>query len=253
MDEGTRTCAQHGITPLFHQTWRSSWLATHSRFAVASERSIRRLFPAFAYRLWLDRDIDRFVQGYVAAQLPELYAIYRALPEKIMKIDFVRYLWMYVFGGIYSDLDLIYSRSVEDLFTPNKAVYFFERAWTTGSARLSVSVHQAWLASAPRHPIWLDIMDFIGESLKSGQTEVLELTGPNGVSRAICELDLLGKYADVAVLPGNSIYQPGWTKTPRESAYCEHLTTHTWGNHRLLVPLRAVLNQIRSSEVWARR
>jgi mannosyltransferase OCH1-like enzyme len=234
------------VTPIFHQTWRNRHLATHSRYALMSRRSVEALHPGFRHILWIDHEIDGFIDGYVRAQLPAMYEIYQRLPKKIMKIDFVRYLWMYVFGGVYADLDLVFQRSMAGLLQPDKSVFFLARAWTTGGKHFTTSVHQAWLASAPQHPLWLDVMTFIGRRLDAGEASVLDLTGPNGVSHAISELSLCEKYPDVAILPAEYIFQPGRTTTDRALAYCTHLTTQTWTRHRLLLPLRFVVNHLRA-------
>lgn len=243
-DPGRHTA--RAVTPLFHQTWRTRVLATHSHYATLSRRRIRRHHPGFSYWLWTDGAIDAFVSDYVRHQFPELHQTYRRLPQKIMRIDFVRYLWMYVFGGIYCDLDLIVRQPMSSLFVPDKAVYFIERAWTTDGLHVATSVHQAWLASAPQHPIWIDIMIAIGKLLDAGERDVLNLTGPNGVSRIISEQHLLERYADVQVLPSQHLYQPGWTKTPRRLAYCDHVTTATWKGNRLPSPVKVVVNSLRA-------
>lgn len=235
----------HRVTPLVHQTWRNRILATHSPYASASRRSVSVLHPGFTHWLWTDGDIENFIEHHVAQVLPDLATIYRALPEKIMRIDFVRYLWMYVFGGMYADLDLVVRRSFNDLFTSEASVYFIERAWTTGGSEFDCSVHQAWLASAPGHPLWLELMRFIGRRLQAGETRVLDLTGPNGVSRAISELGLLKRYPDVRVLPAECLFQEGWSKTPKELAYCQHLPTATWRNHPAKVALNVARRHLR--------
>jgi mannosyltransferase OCH1-like enzyme len=236
---------KHRVTPLVHQTWRNRLLATHSPYAPVSRRSTREYHPGFKHWLWTDADIDEFVTQHVARVLPDLATIYRELPEKIMRIDFVRYLWMYVFGGMYADLDLIVLRSFNELFSADASVYFIERAWTTGDSQFDVSVHQAWLASAPGHPIWLELMRFIGRQLRAGETRVLDLTGPNGVSRAVSELELLKRFPDVRVLPAECLFQEGWSKTPRQLAYCQHLPTATWRQPPARVMLNVTLRHLR--------
>jgi mannosyltransferase OCH1-like enzyme len=227
--------ARKPIPLLFHQTWRDRNIAGHSAFAEASRDAVLRLHPGCEYRLWTDRDITRFMRREVRPAFPDLFETYERLPKKIMKVDFVRYCWMYLLGGIYCDLDVIHLRPVDELIERG-GVAFIGRAWTTAGRALPISVHQAWLASCPQHPLWLNVMGFIRGQLNAGVTETLDLTGPNGVSAAIVDLKLTEKYPDVTIHPHSLWYQKRWTKTPFDDASLHHRATHRWpvsGEERL--------------------
>jgi mannosyltransferase OCH1-like enzyme len=215
------------IPLLFHQTWRDKNIAEHSDFAEKSRAAVLALHPSCEYRFWTDRDIGQFMKRDVRPAFPDLYDTYERLPKKIMKVDFVRYCWMYLIGGIYCDLDIIHLHAIDSLIDPGGAV-FIGRAWTTGGQTLPISVHQAWLASSPGHPIWLEIMRFIRHRLDAGVTETLDLTGPNGVSTAIVTLKLDQTYPDFKVHPHKLWFQAPYTKTPFEDAWLHHKGTHRW-------------------------
>jgi len=119
------------IPKIIHQTWKDDNLATHSSIALSSRQKIQKYHEDWEYRLWTDFDIDNFIENVVKSEMPHFYHIYNQLPLKIMKIDFVRYLWMYFFGGIYLDLDIVCFTNLHSIFTPQKSTYFIKRAWFT--------------------------------------------------------------------------------------------------------------------------
>jgi hypothetical protein len=235
----TEALRPRSIPRIFHQTWRDENIDEHSDFAAESQAAIRRFHPGYEYRFWTDRDIGHFMRREVKPAFPDLFDTYERLPKKIMKIDFVRYCWMYLLGGVYCDLDVIHLRSADELIAPG-GVVFIGRGWMTGGRTLPISVHQAWLASCPQHPVWLKIMRFIRRQLDDGVTETLELTGPNGVSAALVSLNLTEEYRDFTIHPHRLWYQGGYTKTPREEAGLLHKGTHRWTMSRA-EKIRAVL------------
>lgn len=217
------------IPKIIHQTWKTEDLSTHSNTAQLSQSYVIWYHPDWEYKFWTDNDIVNFVENKVRFDFPDLYSIYNRLPLKIMRIDFVRYLWMYYFGGAYLDLDILCFGSLEDLFhNTNNNIFFIKRAWYTSWYKWTYSVHQAWLASSKNHIIWLDIMHHIGRNIDRFKDDVLNLTGPNGVSRALDANNLLTKYKDISILSDVYFYQRWWSKSPRNRALMEHVPAASW-------------------------
>lgn len=172
------------IPKIIHQTWKSEDLLSFGAVAIESKESVQKFHPGWEYRLWTDEAISKFVDTEVRA-LGEVYVnAFHRLPLMIMKIDYVRYLWMYLYGGMYLDLDNVCYKSFSPSFS-QKGAYFISRDWATGVSEFNVSVHQAWLASSARHPVWIDILNFINSRIDIMGRDVLKYTGPNGVSLAI--------------------------------------------------------------------
>lgn len=215
------------IPKIIHQTWKTSDVSSHSQVARLWRVSLNNFFWEWEKKLWTDKDIINLIEGRVKEELPEFYKIYHHLPLKIMKIDFVRYLWMYMYGWIYMDLDIIYHKK-EQILSPGYNVFFIKRAWYTAGFRWVNSVHQAWLASSKQHPIWLEIMRYIWLNIEVMGEDVLNLTGPNGISKAIDDLWLLKKYRDVAILDDKYLYQKNWSVTKKEACVMEHIPVGSW-------------------------
>lgn len=81
-----------GIPKLFHQSWKNEELP--AKFKTWSE-DCRRLHPDWEYVLWTDDDNLALVQTY----FPWLEDTFRGLAGPIYRADFVRNLYMYMFGG----------------------------------------------------------------------------------------------------------------------------------------------------------
>lgn len=89
------------IPKIIHQTAPSNKDEWHPVWILCSE-SVKNNFKDFKYFLWNDEDMDNFI----LKKFPEEYLIYEKLPFHIVKIDLFRYALLYVYGGIYVDMDM---------------------------------------------------------------------------------------------------------------------------------------------------
>lgn len=237
------------IPKIFHLTSKSKTLSPQFQYNVDR---ISELYPEYEIRIHDDNDISLFLRTY--------YPDYKVrvidkLPEFIMVVDTVRYLWMQHFGGIYCDMDIYFQKRIEY----GAGAVFFEREWTWPKDKLiTTSVHNAWFASQPNHPVWQHIIDGIAinaqrlanmkpRPAKSTQLQraiskaartigiatqymptVFDVTGPNAISRILTEEALLQRYPDVRVLPASDIYQAGMSKGRQVDAYTVHQIARSW-------------------------
>lgn len=82
----------------------------------------KRLHPECKYILWEDSDIDLLLSNVNTTEFPHLKRELHRIPHdsRIIKIDVVRYYILYMYGGLYSDLDIIPQMSYTDLINSNK-------------------------------------------------------------------------------------------------------------------------------------
>ena len=71
-------------------------------FKTSSER-IQKMYPDFEYKIWNEESCSLLVK----TELPEYFKFYTNLRYEIQKIDYMRFVLLYLYGGIYIDLDLI--------------------------------------------------------------------------------------------------------------------------------------------------
>src|SRR5437667_9239899 len=65
------------------------------------QEKLLALHPDWKYKLWTDEDNFAFVKS----EFPDMLDIYLRLPKNIMRVDVIRYLWLYRLGGLYLDMD----------------------------------------------------------------------------------------------------------------------------------------------------
>lgn len=219
------------IPPLFHLTAKS--LDIPPEFEK-NRKLIQKFYPNSTINLHDDEAIDKFVKEY----FPEYYHdTFIKMPQHIMRVDTVRYMWMYIYGGVYCDLDIQFKQPMEF----QSGVIFIEREWTYPKDRtITNSVHNCIFASVPKHQIWMDILDGIAQNVKKlpntkitkffkkKQAKVFNVTGPNAISKIISQGKLLQKYNDVTVLPGKTLFQKGSSKHTGESSSVIHETAGSW-------------------------
>ncbi|OJD10367.1 hypothetical protein AJ78_08594 [Emergomyces pasteurianus Ep9510] len=151
------------IPKLLHQSWKTNELP--AKFEKWS-RVCREKHHDWEWVLWTNDDNLNLVRKY----FPWLEEAYLELPGEIYRADLSRNLYMYMFGGVYADLDT-------DCLHPTSAVFeafdipnvdntttgahgnhitqfaVFGRMGT--NENFDNSIPNAWMASSPAHPFFL--------------------------------------------------------------------------------------------------
>ena len=111
--------------------------------------------PGWEYRFWDDR---RSLQ-FVARSYPQYLQAYRRLIP-IQRADFLRYLLLHEYGGLYADVDTTCRRPIEELLRPDdEFVCCLEGVLPDEETRLAakfaraVQLSSGTFLSVPRHPI----------------------------------------------------------------------------------------------------
>lgn len=135
------------IPKIIHQTYKSTELPPVYK---QCQETVLKLHPDFEYRFYTDEDMDRVVRE----EAPEYYEAFSALPRMIMKIDMFRYFLMYLYGGLYVDMDYMMLRPFD--FLGKEVVLPCSREGVRGEVqRLGNCV----FASRAGHPFWKGLMD----------------------------------------------------------------------------------------------
>ncbi|ODV11101.1 MAG: hypothetical protein ABT20_06665 [Rubrivivax sp. SCN 70-15] len=170
----TASCAA-SIPKILFQTWKSRTNLPH-QFAQCRS-SFLDANPSFAAPLWDDADNRRFVQ----LRFPWFLPLFDSYPREIYRADAVRYLFLYAFGGVYADLDMICLQPLDRIAgLPN---VLLGRMGADGD--FEHSLPNAAMASPPRHPFWLLVIAKLIEAqtrLPHGRPE--HLTGPVALKSA---------------------------------------------------------------------
>jgi mannosyltransferase OCH1-like enzyme len=86
------------IPPLLHQTWKSTNLPPNFKYW---SDSFLECNPGIERRLYSDADN----RALLAQTFPALLALYDEFPKEIFRVDFIRCVYLYCYGGVYADLD----------------------------------------------------------------------------------------------------------------------------------------------------
>lgn len=139
------------IPPRLLQTWKSKTdIPPHfSRWSA----SFRLQNPQFEFELWDDHDNRQFIHK----QFPWFAGIYNAYPAEIYRVDAMRYFYLYLYGGIYADMDTECLKPLDDLTACNGVVL----ARMGQDNDFAHSIPNAIMASSPRCEFWLFVISLM--------------------------------------------------------------------------------------------
>jgi mannosyltransferase OCH1-like enzyme len=204
------------IPKIIHQTYKSKDLPPTYK---QCQESVLKLHSDFEYRFYTDDDMNRIVRE----KTPEYYEAFCALPRMIMKIDMFRYFLMYLYGGLYVDMDYMMLRRFD--FLEKEVVLPCSRENETGDVqRLGNCV----FASRAGHPFWKGLIDtlFTIDRTKNsddfGVEQAATGTGPGFVT-AMWE-----RYAEKETIyvPRRLLFHP-----PSNTALDILIKLHSYGIH----------------------
>ena len=167
--DGENVKPEVNIPKIIMQTWKDTHIPHKWR---VSPLSIQRKMPGWKYVLMTDKDNRNFVRKH----FPDFLPYYDKFPYNIQRVDAIRYMWLYVNGGIYIDLDFKMQHSLEHLFTTNADVYL------VSSGNFGSYYTNAFMASKPGCKLWLKMIEAMKEKLPwyymGRHVEVMNTTGP---------------------------------------------------------------------------
>jgi len=211
------TNSNYHFPKIIHQTWKNTNLNTDQQNSVDSWK---KYYPDYQHILWTDDDIEKFVHTHFYWYLP----IWNKLTPFIKKIDCIRYMWMYIYGGIYVDIDMICMKH-----------FNFENNKYKGSAFIPVqlpyskflgSSSPAILASYPGHDFWLSMLDYIS---KNYDKHVFIATGPTGLVKCLSSYINSTKNIQKIVLLNETKFGIGLARKLGKK-YSYHQMLGTWLN-----------------------
>lgn len=216
---------------IMHQTWRTKDLSSIPEFQACAD-SWRVYHPDYRYFLWDDQENSDFVKSEFAWY----HDTWMSFDKNIKRLDSIRYMWMYVYGGVYADLDMECLQSLEGLLDCHREcdTILFCDLDAEGNC---VSANPALIASKPGSKFWLEVLNYAAQNRAN---YVTECTGPVALGRVastacarfrIKLLDqnrlFIRKYRQsfYSTIPGNeddaTIYKDVFCATPKPPKYFE--------------------------------
>ncbi|MGE3415864.1 MAG: glycosyltransferase family 32 protein [Bradyrhizobium sp.] len=155
-----------------YSEWRAGWIANHA---------------GWAHRLYDDEAIRRIT----ADRAPQWLPTFEALPRAIQRVDFFRYLIVYLDGGMYADLDMISYQPCDPLLAGASCVLGIENH-ISRKRQQELNYERPWqlanfiFAAAPEHPFLASLLEAIARQATTkvnSDHEVQEITGPRLLTR----------------------------------------------------------------------
>jgi mannosyltransferase OCH1-like enzyme len=144
---------------------------------------------------------------------------YESLDRQILKVDAVRYLYLYKYGGVYADLDMESLKPVDSvLHNVDLALGFMGSALDNDH-----SLPNAWMASRPGHSFWMHMINLIIKRSQDKKYERVEsITGPMALMAAYREYMKLPEYyrEPITLLDGEVVYPYCWYGPMEYRDYC---------------------------------
>ncbi|CAK7068052.1 MAG: hypothetical protein PARBB_03253 [Parabacteroides distasonis] len=99
------------IPKIIHQVWEGRTEPCMPTRLQILARTWREQNPDWEYHLWSGEEMDELVEKY----FPEYLSMYRSFPYNVQRWDTIRYMILYVYGGVYTDLDTECFKSINPL------------------------------------------------------------------------------------------------------------------------------------------
>jgi len=139
-----------------------------------------QLNPSYKYHLFLDEDMDNFVNTYFPGEIADSY---NRLNIIVAKVDFWRYLILYKYGGVYLDMDSSIDAPLDNLINPH------DEAIITAEGNPNLYV-QWGLIFKKEHPILKKVIDRIVNNITENRypNNIHKMTGPTVYTEGINEM-----------------------------------------------------------------
>lgn len=177
---------------IIHQMYKNealpeAWAETPARW--------QRMNPGYKYMLWTDQELEELI----ATHYPWFLPVYRAYPNNIQRSDSSRYFLLHRYGGVYADLDIVATRSIDRLIAGERwRVRGFPRGCVLAASRAghrragheallpltpNIGITNAVMASTPGHDFFSFVTNELGRYSKawyhlSRHVTIVSSTGP---------------------------------------------------------------------------
>ena len=201
------------IPKIIMQTWKNNNVPDVWK---EGQYSMQTMFPGWTYVFMTDDDNIAFVRKH----FPEHERAFIALPYAIQRADIIRYMWLYVHGGLYVDLDYHVLRPFDHLLENDASLILLH------SGNITWVLTNSIIAARPRQCVFLSI---ISQGLygklpwfaHGKHMHVMFSTGPMAFHH-----EIVNSKTAYTVLPRN-LFLP---RAEGEDNYMKILPGGTWNN-----------------------
>jgi inositol phosphorylceramide mannosyltransferase catalytic subunit len=165
------------IPKIIHQTWKDENIPDMWKLSPVEWR---RHHPDWTYILWTDAAI----RSHIARYHPEFLELHDSYEYNIQRADMIRYFVLYDIGGVYSDLDLYPTESIESHLGDAGDCFIY----ASGPYKAFTN---CLMASQKHSPIWLEAFEALRDPIPwwafGKHLKVMTSTGPLFLDRVLSE------------------------------------------------------------------
>lgn len=155
---------------IIFQTWKSQTIIPDNMKYWFDSWSAYN--PSYFHLLW-DDDMNR---NFIRKNFKWFLKTYDSYQENIKRIDAVRYFFLYMYGGIYADMDFECLRSFDQLFLDHQKYDLVLGRMDAKSVNSAHSLPNAIMIAKPKQEFWLCV--FYTLLKNSRENTVEKCTGP---------------------------------------------------------------------------
>lgn len=175
------------IPKIIHQIWYQGNIPEdYPNFST----SWKKMNPDYEYRLWSEKEIN----DLLIAHFPHYYTLFNKFPEMIQKIDTAKAMILYIYGGLYVDLDSECAKPIDEIINNNEIVLiksdinYFVRLFIFNTS--NEIIQNGFMASNINNDFWLHYIESIfsedinKKSYETKEQWIQRVTGPANLTRA---------------------------------------------------------------------
>lgn len=223
------------VSKIIHQVWEGH---TEKKIPMRLQflaRTWKEMNPDWEYHLWNGSEMEELVSTH----FPHYLSLYKNFSQDVQRWDSIRYMILYTYGGVYTDLDTECFRSINPLM--NDLVMGFGEEPPIENL-MPVRIGNAFMASEKECGGWLKILEDIHANViqkESVVETVMDTTGPNMINRLFARLKTENKATSLPYLlvtpvskfdVKNYMYNKETASFHKkiEKAYCAHYFFGSW-------------------------
>jgi len=169
-----------------HQTWKNNDIPLQYKLC---NQKLKTLNSNWNYKLWTDIDNELFVKQ----EYPYFLDTYLNFPYHIQRVDAIRYLILYQYGGIYIDLDYIPNKNFDGFLNNDNVFLPLEPDTNCKSHNKDIILTNSFMYSPKQHIFFQKMIDDM-MNYKTNYTDknniILDTTGPFALTRVYLKYSL---------------------------------------------------------------
>jgi inositol phosphorylceramide mannosyltransferase catalytic subunit len=146
------------IPKIIHQIWLQGYNSIPQSLKEYHEKC-KTINSNFKHMFWNEAKIKKLLLGNFGQQYVELFNFFKIFAQKA---DFARYAILYIYGGIYLDMDTICKKNLEPFLNLN----FFTTIAGDSFYEFYERYHNAVIGTIPKHPLFLIMFKNIFERIQ---------------------------------------------------------------------------------------